>query len=150
MTPRRLPSLASSEHRGALCWKAWDWRESKGCSTHTHTHRQHTEDGLRTSLWLLHNLQLWSPFKCFTSCLCATCADTSCILTRGSFCRERDITCPEHLPLNQPSSVSQAQSCLETFQIYAHVQADTSCEQGRILGSPLKPKLCCSSTVSPS
>lgn len=80
--------------------------------THTHTHRK---DSLRTSLWLLHNLQLWSPFKSFTSCLCATCADTSCILTRSFFCGERDITCPQHLPLNQPpSAFAKPQSRLQT------------------------------------
>lgn len=102
MTPRSLPSLASSEHQGALFWKAWDWQESNGCSTQ----RQNTEHGRRTSPWVLHNVRLWSPFKCFTSRLCATCSDTSCILTRGIFCQERDITCPEYLPPNQPSSVA--------------------------------------------
>lgn len=80
------------------------------------------EEGLPTSLWALHNLQLWSPFKGSTSWLCATRSDTGCILTRGVFCQERDIARPEHLPRNQPPPVSQAQSRLEMLQIYVDVQ----------------------------
>lgn len=121
MTPRSLPSLSSREHQGALCWKAWDWQESKGCSTQ----QQNTEHSLRTSLWMQHNVQLWSPFKCFSSLLCATYSDTNCISTSGTFCQERDNTCPERLPLNRPSSVSQAQPRPETLRLNAHVRAET-------------------------
>lgn len=121
MTLRSLPSLSSREHQGALCWKAWDWQESKDGSTQ----QQNTEHSLRTSLWMLHNVQLWSPFKCFTSLLCATYSDTDCILKRGTFCQARDNTCPERLPLNRPSSVTQAQPRPETRRLNAHVQADT-------------------------
>lgn len=120
MTPRSLPSLSSREHQGALCWKAWDWQESKDCSTQ----QQNTEHSLRTSLWMPHNVQLWSPFKCLTSLLCATYSDTNCILKSGTFWQARDNTCPERLPLNRPSSVTQAQPRPERRRLNAHVQAD--------------------------
>lgn len=91
-------------------------------------------DSLRTSLWMPHNVQLWSPFKCFTSLLCATYSDTNCILKSGTFCQARDNTCPERLPLNRPSSVTQAQPRPETRRLNAHVQADalSSCRANKV------------------
>lgn len=39
--------------------------------------------------------------------------NTSCILTSPTFCWGGDIRCHEHLPLNRPSLLSQAQLCPE-------------------------------------